>query len=416
MEPIFARYNFGDIVLTDEERASHVYIIGRSGTGKSTVAYNMALADILTINEDTGCPRGVAVVDPHGDLIDQLIDTIPPWRTNDVVVIDAADRVSAVGFNPVANVAVHDRHLAAAGIVEAFKALFAHSWSSRIESFFYNGVRLLLDTDEPTLYDLPRIYDDPDFRAAAVAQATDPSIIRFWTSDYPSYPERYREEAAGPVKQRLGQAISSPPVRGILCQRRPRFDLATGLERGQIVFLKLSQIGRQPANLLGSLFISHLQQCAMRRPMGARSPFSLIIDEFERFGSEVFCDLMAEARKYGLMVTAAHQHTAQLSDTVRASMLSAGTVICFRLSASDAEMLSLDFAPLPPEELADQGKAKAWIKRGFFRTHVAIDTMPLQPAYADRTTTLLEQSRRAWARNRSNIDQSFLISARRARR
>ncbi len=113
--PVFARYNFGDIVLTDEERASHVYIIGRSGTGKSTVAYNMALADILTINDDTGRPRGLALIDPHGDLIDQLIDAIPPSRTNDVVVIDAADTEYAVGFNPVANVAVQDRHLAASG-------------------------------------------------------------------------------------------------------------------------------------------------------------------------------------------------------------------------------------------------------------------------------------------------------------
>jgi hypothetical protein len=405
--PVFARYNFGDIVLTDEERASHVYIIGRSGTGKSTVLYNVAVADILTSNDDTGRPRGIAVVDPHGDLIDQLIDTIPPWRTNDVVVIDAGDTETAVGFNPVANVAVHDRHLAAAGVVEAFKSLFANSWSSRIEAFFYNGVRLLLDLKHPTLYELPRIYDDPKFRAVAIARATDPSILRFWTSDYPSYPERYREEAAGPIKQRLGQAISSPPVRGILCQRHPRFDLATALERGQIVFLKLSQIGRQPANLLGSLFMSHLQQCAMRRSAGRRSPYSLIIDEFERFGSEVFCDLMSEARKYGLMVTAAHQHTAQLSDSVRAAMLSAGTIICFRLSAADAELISLDFAPLPPEELADQGKGRAWIKRGFYRQHVAIETLPAQPCFTARSATVLDQSRRAWARTRFDIDKAF---------
>src|SRR5207249_1791449 len=165
-------------------------------------------------------------------------------------------------------------------------SLFANSWSSRIETFFYNGIRLLLDTKHPTLYDLPRIYDDARFRDIAIEHATDPAILRFWTSEHPSYPQNYREEAAAPIKQRVGQAVSSPQLRGILCQRHPQFDLATALQRGQIVFLKLADIGRQPANLLGSLFISHLQQCAMRRPIEQRTPYSLIIDEFERFGSE----------------------------------------------------------------------------------------------------------------------------------
>jgi hypothetical protein len=317
--PNFARYNYGDIRLTDEERAAHLYVIGRSGMGKSTLLFNLALADILTINEDTGRPRGIAIVDPHGDLIDQLLDTVPPARTNDVIVIDAADRDYAVGFDPMAHNGIHERHLAAVGIVEAFRALFANSWTSRIETFFTQGVRLLLDTERPTLFDLSRIYDDPQFRAAALKRVTDPTTETFWTTDYPSYPERYREEAAGPIKQRVGLAISSPPVRAILCQRRPRFDVGKALDLGKIVFLKLNGIGKQPANLLGSLFISHLQQRLMARPPHQRSPYSLIVDEFERFGSEVLCDLMAEARKFGLMVTGAHQQTAQISPTVLAA-------------------------------------------------------------------------------------------------
>jgi hypothetical protein len=267
--PVFARYNFGDIVLTDEERAAH--LIGRSGTGKSTLLYNLALADILTINHDTDRPRGLAVIDPHGDLIDALLDTIPPNRTNDVIVVDATDREYAVGFDPMANNGIHERHLAAVGIVEAFRGLFADAWSSRIETFFTHGVRLLLDTDRPTLYDLSRIYDDADFRDAALRRVTDPRTKVFWTTDYPSYPERYREEAAGPVKQRVDLAITSPPVRGILCQRHPRLDVGKALALGKIVFLKLNGIGRQPANLLGSLFISHLHQRAMARPAHQRS-------------------------------------------------------------------------------------------------------------------------------------------------
>jgi len=406
--PRFARYSFGDIVLTDEERAAHVYILGRSGMGKTTALYNQSLADILTVNQDTERPRGIAIVDPHGDLIDDLLDTVPPERTNDVIVVDATDREYAVGFDPMAHDGVHERHLAAVGIVEAFRALFANSWSSRIEAFFTNGVRLLLDTEQPTLYDLSRIYDDEQFRAAALRCVTDPTTKAFWTTDYPSYPERYREEAAGPIKQRVGLAISSPPVRAILCQRHPRLDVGKALDLGKIVFLKLNGIGRQPANLLGSLFISHLQQRVMARPRDHRSPYALVVDEFERFGSEVFADLMAEARKFGLMVTAAHQQTAQLSPTVLAAMMGAGTVVCFRLSAADAPHFALEFDPLPAAELADQGKGRAWIKRGFYREHVAIETYAPQPTHVGRRDIVLAQSRRAWGRKLVDIEKEFL--------
>ena len=211
-----ARTTWGPISLSREERERHVYIVGKSGSGKSTTLFNLAMHDIVT-------RQGVAVIDPHGDLAESVGDCIPPDRTHQVCYLDAADPERPVGFNPLANIPAERHALAAAGIVSAFKHLWRESWGPRLEHFLFHGIMALLAAPHATLIDLPRIYTDKHFRDRMVARVRDPITARFWKGEYPQYDERYRAEAAGPILNKVGQLAASPALRAILGQHSPKF-------------------------------------------------------------------------------------------------------------------------------------------------------------------------------------------------
>lgn len=399
-----ARTTWGPVGLSREERERHVYIVGKSGSGKSTTLFNLAMHDIVT-------GQGAAIIDPHGDLAEAVADCIPSNRTHAVCYLDAGDALRPIGFNPLANVPP-DRHaLAASGIVSAFKHLWRESWGPRLEHFLFNGLMVLLAAPRATLIDLPRVYTDEKFRAGLVARLQDPIAARFWRGEYPQYDERYRAEAAGPILNKVGQLAASPALRAMLGQHAPKFDLAYAMEHRGILIANLAKgrIGEHAANLLGSLLISHLQLAAMGRSDQApeeRVPFFAHVDEFQSFGTDAFASLLSEARKFAAHFCLANQFIAQLDIAVSAAVLgNVGALIVFRVSGADAKLLASEYDPLPPSELVDQPPYTAWLRRGIGHEHV--DLLPPLYQPRGRLKVIRRQSRRNFGRPRALIEQTF---------
>ncbi len=384
------------VSFTREERERHVYIVGKSGSGKSTALFNLAMQDI----EDG---EGVALIDPHGDLAEAVADCIPRNRTNEVCYFDAADTLQPVGFNPLAGIPPERQALAASGIVSAFKHLWGDSWGPRLEHFLYHGVATLIARSNATLIELPRLFTDDDFRERAILRVTDPITKAFWRGEFEKYDARFRTEAIAPILNKAGQFAASPNMRLILGQRNPKFDLAHAMNNRQIVIVNLAKgkIGEQAANLLGSLLISHLQLNTMERshlPPENRVPFFVHVDEFQNFGTEAFAGLLAEARKFATHFCLANQFIEQLSPLVRASVLgNVGSLIVFRVSGADAEILSPEFHPLHPNALADLWPFTARLRRGS-AGHDLMEVSP--PLFSSRGSLgrVMQQSRRNFGR------------------
>src|SRR5918912_2167734 len=265
------------IAFSRDERKRHVAIVGKTGGGKSTLLYNLILNDIYA-------GEGTAVIDPHGDLADDILNAIPRSRINDVCYLDAGERERPVGFNPMANIAPERQGLAVAGIVAAFQHLWAESWGARLEHFLYHGVAALISRQHATLIDLPRLYTDETFRARVLQHVRDPETLRFWHEEFPGYSKTLRADAIAPILNKAGQFIASLELRLILGQVAPKLDLAFTMNRRRILIVNLAKgrVGEKAANLLGSLLTSHLQLIAMERaeiPPAARGPFYVTIDE-----------------------------------------------------------------------------------------------------------------------------------------
>jgi hypothetical protein len=402
--PIIAKTAAGHgVVLSRHERERHVYLVGKSGSGKSTALFNLAMHDIYA-------GEGVAVIDPHGDLAEAIIDALPAEHTNGACYLNVADTEYPVGFNPLAGVPPARQPLAASGIVSAFKHLWRDSWGPRLEHFLYNGVAALLTSQHPSLIDLPRLYTDERFRDHVVARVTDPAILQFWRDEYPTYDRHFQAEAAAPILNKVGQIAASPVLRNILSQPAPKFDLAYAMDNSRIVIANLAkgQIGEQASNLLGSLLISHLQLIAMARSELApekRAPFFVHVDEFQNFSTDSFASLLSESRKFATHFCLANQYLEQVHPLVRAAVLgNAGTLMVFRVSANDAELLAPEFHPLPAPELADQSPYRAWLRRSD-TGHRAIFLEPQLYPSCNRKNRVIAQSRRNFGRSRRMIEQ-----------
>ena len=403
--PIIATAAAGHgVSFSRQERERHVYIVGKSGSGKTTALFNLAMHDIYA-------GEGVAVIDPHGDLAEAVADCIPPERTHSVCYLDAADADWPVGFNPLANVPPERHALAASGIVSAFKHLWRDSWGPRLEHFLFHGIVALLGAPRATLIDLPRFYTEETFRAPIIARIRDPITARFWLQEYPQYDERYRAEAAAPILNKVGQFAASPAIRAILGQTSPKFDLSNAMNNRGILIANLAKgrIGEQPANLLGSLLVSHLQLVSMGRSELApemRVPFFSHIDEFQSFGTDAFASLLSEARKFAAHFCLANQYIEQLAPSVRAAVLgNAGALLVFRVSGADSDILCSEFDPLPPAELVDQPPYAAWLRRGIGHQHV--DLLPRMYPSLSRLQLIRQQSRRNFGRSRAVIERHY---------
>jgi type IV secretory pathway TraG/TraD family ATPase VirD4 len=328
--------------LSAFDRRHHLYAIGKSGAGKTTLLRNLILQDI-----EAG--RGVAVIDPHGDLAADVLDHIPRRRAEDVVYFDPADLEYPPAVNLVAQVSEDRRHLVASGIVGAFKGIFGDSWGVRMEYIFYAAVAAVLDCENVSLLSVQRMLSDARYRAWVVRQVKDPAVRAFWEREFASYDKKFRDEAVAPIQNKIGQLLMAPHVRNILGQVRSKIDARFMMDRGRIFIANLSKgrLGAASANLIGSLLVTQFELAAMARadsPEESRRDFFLYVDEFHSFVSDSFASILSEARKYRLCLTLSHQYAAQLKPEIGEAVLgNVGSIMSFRVGHEDAGALEKAF-------------------------------------------------------------------------
>jgi CxxC-x17-CxxC domain-containing protein len=349
----FAQTNFRNQMrrfgINVDDRRRHMYLIGKTGMGKSTVLENMIIDDIRA-------GRGVAVVDPHGDLAEKIIEYIPSNRINDVVYFNPADIDYPIAFNLVEQVEPHLRHLVASGLIGVFQKLWADSWGPRLEYILRNSILAILDFPGSTLLGVVRMLSDKEYRKKVVSNITDPVVKSFWEKEFAGYADKFASEAVSPIQNKVGQFLSSSFMRNIVGQVKSSIDMRSIMDEGKILIMNLSKgrIGEDNSALLGAMMITKIQLAAMSRvdiSEKDRRDFYLYIDEFQNFSTESFANILSEARKYRLNLIMAHQYIEQLNERVKPAVFgNVGTIIVFRVGAADAEELVKEFTPVFTEE------------------------------------------------------------------
>ncbi|MDD4902012.1 MAG: type IV secretion system DNA-binding domain-containing protein [Patescibacteria group bacterium] len=332
-----------------DDRRRHMYLIGKTGMGKSTILENMIVADIRA-------GRGVAVVDPHGDLAEKVMQYIPAERIKDVIYFNPSDTDFPIAFNIVEAVDIKVRHLVASGLVGVFKKLWADSWGPRLEYILRNAILAVLDYPNSTLLSVIQMLSDKNYRKKVMAEVKDPVVKSFWLKEFASYADKFASEAVSPIQNKVGQFLSSSLIRNIVGQTRSSIDVRDAMDKGKILIMNLSKghIGEDNSALLGAMMITKIQLAAMSRvdiKEKERKDFYLYIDEFQNFSTESFATILSEARKYHLNLIIAHQYMEQLTDEVKAAVFgNVGTLVAFRVGAIDAEELVKEFTPIFEEE------------------------------------------------------------------
>jgi CxxC-x17-CxxC domain-containing protein len=338
--------------IKTDDRRRHVYIIGKTGMGKTAMMENMAIQDIQE-------GRGVGFVDPHGEAAEKLLDFVPPSRINDVVYFNPADLDFPIAFNVMDNVSEEHRHLVASGLMGVFKKIWPDVWSARMEYILNNAILALLEYPNSTLLGVNRMMADIEFRTKVVDKVSDPVIKAFWVKEYAKYTQKYETEATAAIQNKIGQFISNPLIRNIIGQVKSKIDMRKIMDEKKILIANISKgrIGEDNSRLLGALVITKLQLAAMSRvdiPEEKREDFYLYVDEFQNFATDAFCTILSEARKYRLSLILGNQYIGQLeemtasgkSTRVRDAVFgNVGTIVTFRIGAEDAEFLEKEFLP-----------------------------------------------------------------------
>lgn len=346
---IFARTNhrnagklFG-IKRTD--RRNHMYVIGKTGTGKSTLLKTL-------ISQDIAAGEGLALFDPHGDLVEEVARLVPESRQRDLYYLNVPDHGTKWHFNPFAGVPAERRALAAAGTVEVFKKLWPDEWGPRLEHLLRNVAFTLLETPGSTFADISRLLLDRKYREAVTARLSNAAVREFWEKEFAGYSPAFRAVVTAPLLNKLGGFLSDPRLQGILTGKESSFDLRRVMGEGKILLVNLAKgrIGEGPAALLGSLLVSHLSLAGFGRadePQEKRRDFYLYLDEFQTFATLTLATMLSELRKYRLSLVLAHQYLSQLETEVRDAVFgNVGTFIAFRVGAFDAPTVAREFAPV----------------------------------------------------------------------
>jgi Type IV secretory pathway, VirD4 components len=335
--------------IKDVDRLGHIYAIGKTGTGKSTLLMNMAISDIERGN-------GLCVIDPHGDLAENILNYIPENRIKDVIYFNATDTEFPIGFNPLHAVHPSNHNLVTSSLISTFKKIWADFFGPRLENILRFSILTLLHYPLATLLDIQPLLTNPLFRNNVLDHVTDPSIIDFWKNEYDKFSPSLRSEAISPVLNKTGLLIASLPLRNIIGQQRRSFNVQEVLDKSKILICNFSkgEIGEDASALLGSMLLTSIQSAALFRAsyeQHKRIPFYLYVDEIHSFITLSFADILAESRKYGLSLFLTHQYIEQLHEKIRAAIFgNVGTLISFRIGATDAEYLVKEFHPVFNED------------------------------------------------------------------
>ena len=321
-----------------------MYIIGKTGVGKSTLLETL-------MRHDLSAGHGFALLDPHGDLVEKVLAKMPDERRADVIYFNVSDTSNPLAFNPLQNVSPAKRPLAAAGMLNVFKHIWDDSWGPRLEHILRNAILALLDQPKATLADILKLLDDERFRNQAAANIQSEQVRSFWLREFEGYPQRFRAEAVAPVQNKVGAFLADPILNRILTHSDSSFRLREVMDQGKILLVNLAKgkIGQDTASLLGALLVGRLGLAAMSRadkPEEDRRDFFLYLDEFHNFTTLSLVEMLSELRKYRLNLILANQYLKQLTEPMRDAIFgNVGTLISFRVGAIDAELIEKEFRP-----------------------------------------------------------------------
>lgn len=396
--------------ISPADHRHHVYIIGKTGSGKTTLLRNLIVQHIAL-------GHGVGLIDPHGDLAEDLLDCIPPRRADHLAYFNPSDLEFPIAMNLLANVSPDERHLIASGIVGACKSIWHDSWGPRLEYILYNSIAALLECQNTSLLGVNRMLTDDRYRAWVIRQIKDPFIRDFWANEYEGYDQRFQREAIAPIQNKLGQFLLNPVIRNILGQVKCTIDIPFTMNSGRLFIANLAKgkLGHDKANLLGSLLVTQFQLAAMARtsiPENERRDFFLFIDEFQNFSTEAFTSILAEARKYRLCLILSHQFIDQLSPPVQQAVIgNVGTLICFNIGHTDAEIMEKAFGKeILAQQLVDLGRHEIAVKlseNGESRFPFQGKTLPPIEFSAGRAQNGAARSRERFATRRGPVEEKL---------
>jgi hypothetical protein len=342
------RRRFG---IEGADRLFHLYIIGKTGTGKSTLIESLARQDIVS-------GRGLALLDPHGDLVERLAPVARTHRSADTIYLNATDSEQPYGYNPLRHVAPEYIPLAASGLLETFRKLWPDAWGVRMEHVLRNTLYALLEQPDATLSDVLRMLSTATYRKSMVARIANPVVQAYWRDEFEKYSPRFRADSIAPIQNKVGAFLADPRLQRILTSPAKDLHIRQIMDRGGVFLVNLARghLGEDTSSLLGALLMTTIGLAAFSRavvPAEERRPFFLYIDEFQNFTTTFLATMLSELRKYQVGLTLAHQHLAQLSPDVRGAIFgNVGTLISFRVGADDAPILAREFEPrFRPQDL-----------------------------------------------------------------
>ena len=399
-----------------KDRRQHMYILGKSGTGKSVL-----LSNLIVQNIQNG--EGVCVVDPHGELVEEILGLIPENRIKDVIYFNPADTDFHIGFNVLQIDDPKYKHLVASGLMGIFTKIWANAWSSRMEYILSNAILALLDTPGTTLLGIPRLLVDKDYRQMIINNLKDPVVKSFWVHEYEQWRDQFRNEAIAPIQNKVGQFLSTSIIRNVLGQQRSTINIFDIMNEGKIFLVNVSKgrIGEDNSALLGGMIITKIQLAAMERvriPEDERKDFYLYVDEFQNFATDSFANILSEARKYRLNLIVAHQYIAQLENKDGSKVRDAvfgnvGTMIIFRVGADDADFLEKEMEPeFTAQDLVSLPNYHIYLKLmidGITSRPFSASTLP--PIKIDRSLgvkdKIIESSRHLFTRPREEVEREI---------
>jgi len=417
----FGRVNFRNqnrlFGMRRGDRRQHMYIIGQTGTGKSALLKNIIIQDL-----ENG--EGLCLVDPHGENVEDILSKIPEKRVKDVIYFNPADHDYSIGFNPLELPDPRYKNLVASGLMGIFTKIWSSVWSARMEYILNNTVLALLDTPNSTLLGITRIYVDKGYRQHVIGNIKDPVVKSFWVNEYEKWDQKYRSEAIAPIQNKVGQFLANSVVRNIVGQEKSTLDIFDIMNTGKILLVNVSKgrIGEDNSALLGAMLITKIQLAAMERvriPEEERVDFYLYVDEFQNFATDSFANILSEARKYRLCLTVAHQYIGQLvtdsSTKVRDAVFgNVGTMIVFRVGATDAQFLEKEFEPeFGVQDMVNLPNHHIYLKlmvNGMRSRPFSASTLipfKMVKALADGENIVIESSRKLYAKPRYAVESDI---------
>jgi type IV secretory pathway TraG/TraD family ATPase VirD4 len=340
-----ARYPHRTFGIKQADRLFHTYVIGKTGTGKTTLLETFALQDMMR-------GRGVAVIDPHGDLAERLVAQVPGWRERDLVYLNAPDLSQPYGYNPLRRVRADRIPMAASGLMEAFEKLWGEAWGVRMEHVLRNALYALIEFGEATLPDILRMLTDKSFQRSVIARVTNDQVRAFWAKEFPNYNPRYRQESIAPIQNKVGAFLADPRLYRMFTSPPVDLHFRQIMDEGKVLIVNLARgrLGEDSANLLGALLVTTLGLAAFSRAdveEQQRPDYHVFIDEFQSFTTLSVANMVSELRKFRVGLVLAHQHLYQLEPAVRHAVLgNVGTLVAFRLGPEDAYTIGRELEPV----------------------------------------------------------------------